>query len=58
MEENTEKQFKNRMSLESITVYTDGTFEFWHDDGGLFWGHSILISGDLVKGPIDADIPG
>ena len=54
----TEIQFKKRMSLESITVYPDGSFEFWHDDGDLFWGHSILISGDLEKGPADADIPG
>ncbi len=43
----TPDEFKNRMTLESITVYPDGSFDFWHDDGDLFFGHSILIRGDL-----------
>lgn len=46
------------MKLEAITVRPNGEFEFWHDDGDLFWGHSILISGDLNHGLEDADIPG
>ena len=50
--------FTSRMSLESITVSPDGKFDFWHDDGDLFWGHSILVSGTLNDGPTDADIPG
>jgi hypothetical protein len=51
-------EFKDRMTLESITVYPDGSFEFWHDDGDLFWGHSIQISGSLSQGLTHADIPG
>lgn len=54
----TAEQFKSRMTLEAVTVYPDGSFEFWHDDGDLFWGHSIQISGSLSEGPTDADIPG
>jgi hypothetical protein len=54
----TAKQFKGRMKLESITVDDDGEFTFLHADGGLFWGHSIQIGGDLKAGPNDADIPG
>lgn len=54
----TAKQFKTRMKLETITVYPDEEFEFWHHDGDLFWGHSILISGNLTDGPYYADIPG
>lgn len=54
----TAKQFQARMKLESITVSPDGSFEFWHNDGDLFWGHSIQISGSLAKGLYDADIPG
>ncbi|MCJ8311738.1 MAG: DUF2262 domain-containing protein [Saccharospirillaceae bacterium] len=50
--------FINSMKLESITVYPDGEFEFWHNDGDLFWGHSILISGTLTEGPNYAEIPG
>ena len=51
-------QFQKRMKLESITVGPDGSFEFWHDDGDLFYGHSIQISGSFAKGLFDADIPG
>ena len=51
-------EFIKAMKLESITVYPDGEFEFWHNDGDLFWGHSILISGTLTEGPNYADIPG
>jgi hypothetical protein len=28
--------------LEAIQVLRDGEFEFWYDDGDLFWGHSII----------------
>ena len=52
------KDFKARMALESVTVGPDGSFDFWHDDGNLFWGHSIQISGNLSDGPTRADIPG
>ena len=54
----TADQFKQRMILEAVTVYSDGSFEFWHSDGDLFWGHSIQISGSLSKGLTDADIFG
>jgi hypothetical protein len=54
----TPDEFRERMTLESITVNADGSFDFWHDDGDLFWGHSIQISGNLAEGPMDADIPG
>jgi hypothetical protein len=52
------KQFKARMTLEAITVTPSGSFDFWHHDGNLFWGHSIQISGSLSKGLTRADIPG
>ncbi len=52
------EQFMNKMRLQAITVHADGSFVFWHDDGGLFWGHSIQIRGTLSEGPTDADIPG
>lgn len=60
-EEDTEltpDQFKSRMTLEAITVYPDGSFEFWHNDGDLFGGHSIQIGGSLTDGPTDAGIHG
>jgi hypothetical protein len=52
------EEFGSRMTLTSITIEETGSFEFWHDDGDLFWGHSIQISADVANGPTDADIPG
>ena len=52
------EQFRDRMTLQSISVYPKGNFDFWHDDGDLFWGHSIQVSGDLFNGLTRADIPG
>lgn len=54
----TEKEFLERMKLESISIQPDGKFEFWHNDGDLFYGHSIQISGSLEKGLTHSDIPG
>ena len=51
-------QFKARMTLESVTAMPDGSFDFWHNDGDLFLGHSIQISGNLSEGLKHADIPG
>lgn len=51
-------EFKNRMTLEAIDVSPEGSFTFWHNDGGLFLGHAIMVGGDLAQGPTDADIPG
>lgn len=57
-QELTPAEFKRRMKLQSINVVGDGRFEFWHEDGNLFWGHAIHISGTLKDGLTDADIPG
>ncbi|HST61981.1 MAG TPA: DUF2262 domain-containing protein [Longimicrobium sp.] len=54
----TPAEFRARMRLEAIAVEADGSFTFWHNDGDLFWGHSIQIMGNLQDGPTDADIPG
>ncbi|HBL44088.1 DUF2262 domain-containing protein [Gimesia sp.] len=54
----TAEAFKKRMVLESILIYSDGEFEFWHDDGDLFWGHAIQVSGNLTEGLTYVDTPG
>jgi len=46
----TEDGFWNQLTLESITVRDDGSFEFWFDDGGTFRGHAIAASGSLDEG--------
>ena len=57
-EEVTKTEFLLKMKLETITINSDGSFTFWHDDGNLFFGHSIEITGNLKDGLKSADIPG
>jgi hypothetical protein len=54
----TRDEFLSRMKLDAIAMSSDGHFDFWHDDGDLFWGHAIQIYGDLVSGPTGIDTPG
>ncbi|MDQ8192693.1 DUF2262 domain-containing protein [Roseibacillus persicicus] len=54
----TEAQFMRKMKLESITVEDDGGFDFWFEDGDIFWGHSIEVRGDQERGFFDAGFHG
>lgn len=54
----TPYQFQESMTLESITVSAEGSFEFFFDDGDLFWGHSIIVHGSLTEGLTYAEIYG
>ncbi len=51
-------KFKKLMKLFLIEIDYDGRFFFWYNDGGLFYGHLILITGDLSKGLTDIDLQG
>jgi hypothetical protein len=57
-QEHTPEEFKRKLSLQSISVYPEGRFEFWYDDGDMFGGHSIAVSGTLDVGLTDAGIHG
>ena len=54
----TQEQFMERMELDAIQIYEDGAFEFWFNDGDLFWGHSIHVTGSLTNGPEEAQMEG
>ncbi|WP_458110202.1 DUF2262 domain-containing protein [Bacillus zhangzhouensis] len=57
-EEITHDQFINRISLESLQAYPNGEFEAYYHDGDLFWGHVILITGNIDGTFKDAHIAG
>jgi hypothetical protein len=40
----TEQQFVERLALESAILYPDGEMEFFFRDGGLFFGHVVIVS--------------
>ncbi|MEW4490736.1 DUF2262 domain-containing protein [Thalassoglobus sp. JC818] len=52
------RTFKSRLSVNSIVVSPDGYVTFWLDDGDLFWGHSLEVSGTLADGPTRVEIQG
>jgi len=54
----TSEMFKKRIVLQSINISEDGEFIFWFDDDGIFWGHSIYVSGNLAEGLSEAEIAG
>ena len=54
----TEEQFLQRIQAEALHVYPDGDFELYYDDGDLFWGHCITVSGSLEGGVAEAKIQG
>lgn len=51
-------QFRRCLTLESVMVEPNGNFEFWYDDGELFYGHAIRVAGNLLEGATDASIQG
>ncbi len=54
----TSTQFQQRMTLESISIDSEGEISFYHNDGDLFWGHCILVTMDSKNHFIDAEIAG
>ena len=50
-EEITREQFMERLELDAVQISADGRFEFWFNDGDLFWGHAIHVTGSLDQGP-------
>ena len=57
-EEITREQFMERLELDAVQISADGRFEFWFNDGDLFWGHAIHVTGSLDKGPEMAQMEG
>lgn len=54
----TRSQFVSRMTLTSINILSGGNFEFWYNDGDLFAGHLIMVSGNVSGEMTDAGIHG
>ena len=54
----TPEDFMARMELSAIQVEPDGEFEFWFEDGEMFYGHSIHVMGNLTDGPDWAQMEG
>lgn len=56
--EMVKEQFIKKIKLERISVFIKNKFEFCFDDNEIFWGHSIIVYGNLEKGLIKAEVEG
>jgi hypothetical protein len=54
----TAEDFMSRITLESMVFAADGGITFYHNDGDIFWGHSVQLRIDKNDLYVDADIPG
>jgi hypothetical protein len=49
-EELTVDTFANSLQLETIAISSNGSIEFYYNDGDLFFGHTIELSGEIHGG--------
>jgi hypothetical protein len=49
-EELTADLFANSLQLETIAISSNGSIEFYYNDGDLFFGHTIELSGEIHGG--------
>ena len=57
-EEITEDEFARRLSISEISASLDGDFEIFYDDDDMFYGHVVIVSGNMETGIDDADMAG
>lgn len=50
----TKESFAKALKNESLVLNTDGSFEMWYDDGGIFFGHAVVVYGDVKNGAKEA----
>ena len=58
IEEITEEAFAQRLELSEVCVSTEGNFEIFYDDDDMFWGHVVIVSGNIEEGIDDATMAG
>lgn len=52
----SQAEFISCMTLTEVLIDESGDFTFYYDDGDLFWGHSVAVSGNLKQGLLEAGI--
>lgn len=54
----TEESFAIRVSLRELSISDDGDFTAYYQDDDMFWGHIIMVSGNVDGHLSDASIAG
>lgn len=58
LDEITEEMFAERVGLDTIAVYPEGGFEIFFFDDDMFWGHCIIVTGNVDGEMEPAEIAG
>jgi hypothetical protein len=54
----TASEFQEKLKLTGVEIEERGAFVLHFDDGDLFWGHTIVVEGNLKDGLIEAYLAG
>lgn len=57
-EEITEETFAKRLTISEICASLNGDFEIYYEDDDMFFGHVVIVSGNIENGINDATIAG
>ena len=57
-QEITEEDFAKRITIDSICFDEGGGFTIYFGDDDMFWGHSVVVYGDVENGPNEAQMEG
>lgn len=54
----TEKEFSERIETCDISFYGDGDFSVYYADDDMFWGHTVIVHGNIKTGFESTEIAG
>ena len=54
----TQEEFAKRLIISEVCVSTKGYFELFYEDDDMFWGHVVIVSGNIENGIDDAVMAG
>lgn len=54
----TREDFMKRMTISEVCILSEGNFELHYNDDEMFYGHVIIVSGNINNGFDSADIAG
>ena len=58
LEEITEADFAKRIQITSLVMEPEGDYSVYYNDDDMFWGHSVIVEGNVETGMERAYIAG
>lgn len=54
----TKEEFARRLEISEVSISLNNDFELFYNDDDMFWGHVVIVSGNIKDGLTDATIAG